>query len=86
MTEARWDGEEAAEPETALAIAERHVRQCEARVADQLQFVKALYDDDQPEGEIRARRVLALFEDALDAARRHLEAERRRVAASGSAK
>ena len=77
MTERRRTGPDGPEGESAVAIAERHVRVCEARVADQLQFIKALYEDGQAEGEIRARKVLALFEDALAAARRHLESERR---------
>jgi hypothetical protein len=71
----------APEHESALAIAERRVRQCEARVA---QFIEALYEDGQPEGEIRARKVLAIFEDALAAARRHLESKRRRASATRS--
>ncbi len=46
----------------------------EPGIADQRLFVKALYEDGEPEG-TRPRRILELLEHALAAARRHLELE-----------
>jgi hypothetical protein len=84
MTDSRRKGEEAPEPESALAVAERHVRECEARVADQLQFIRELYADGYPEAEARARKVLVLLEDTCDTARRHFESESHRASAHRS--
>jgi hypothetical protein len=72
-----------AQPETSVAAAERHVRECEARVADQWQFVNHLNANGHHKAETRARAVLALFVDVLDATRRHLESEATRVAGPG---
>jgi hypothetical protein len=74
------DGEEAPERNNPVAIAERRVEECEERVLDQLQFIKDLQADGYHEAAKSARKVLALFEDTLATARKHLDRARGRVA------
>lgn len=62
---------------TVLAEAERRARECEARVADQIQFVEALHDEGYKDAEARAFAVLKMFHEQLREARTHLEDELR---------
>jgi hypothetical protein len=67
-------------PETpALAEAERRVRECEARIADQVEFLRALHNEGYTEAAARALAVLKLFQEQLREARTHLEEELRNI-------
>ena len=71
-------------PETmALADAERRVRECEARIADQIQFVEALHDEGYKEAEALALEVLKKLQDQLREARTHLQDELRNTTQQG---
>lgn len=65
------------EPETDLQMAERHVEVGEARVARQLLLVRKLDAEGRHTEAHVARELLATLTDTLNAARRHLQIERR---------
>jgi hypothetical protein len=70
-------------PETpALAEAEGRVRDCEARIADQVEFLRALHDEGYEEAAARALAVLKLFQEQLRKARTQLEDELRNTTQS----
>jgi hypothetical protein len=63
-------------PETpALAEAERRVRECEARIADQVEFLRALHNEGYTEAAARALSALKIFQKQLRQARTHLQDE-----------
>jgi hypothetical protein len=62
-----------------LAEAERRVRECEARIADQVEFLRALHNEGYTEAAARALAVLKLFQEQLREARTHLEEELRNI-------
>jgi hypothetical protein len=59
-----------------IAIAERHVREGEAHVANQRAIAARLERDGHRVAADMARQVLATLEHSLDLARMHLETER----------
>lgn len=59
------------EPETALAMAERHVREAEARIARQAEIIAEMERDNHPEAAAVGRGVLATFQNTLEALRDH---------------
>jgi hypothetical protein len=63
--------------ELALAEAERDVRELEQHVADQRSRVDELHLAGRGEQESKAREGLFLLSDALELARRRLQAERK---------
>jgi hypothetical protein len=67
-------------PETpALAEAERRVRECEARIADQVEFLRALRNEGYTEAAAHALSALKLFQEQLRQARTHLQDELRNI-------
>lgn len=69
------------ESEDALAQAERDVRECEERVADQVRLIKRLEARRRWEAADHARAVLAALQEGLEIARTRVSVER---AARGS--
>ncbi|MBL6459469.1 hypothetical protein JMJ55_29595 [Belnapia sp. T6] len=63
-------------PEDALAMAERHVREGEGRVARQIAIVEQMNGDNRPEAAAAARTLLVTLETTLDLMREHLRIER----------
>lgn len=62
-------------PEDPRALAERHVREGEARVARQLVLIEELERDNHPEAAAVARAVLATLQTTLGLMRDHLRTE-----------
>jgi hypothetical protein len=71
------EGEWGVPETTALAEAERRVRECETRLADQIRFVEALHDEGYREAEAVALAVLKMLQEQLREARTHLQDELR---------
>jgi hypothetical protein len=63
-------------PEDPLAMAERHVREGEVRVARQLVIIEEMDRDNHPEAAAMGRVVLVTLQATLDLMRRHLRTER----------
>lgn len=59
-----------------LEMAERHVREADARVARQIELIAELERDQHFEAARRGRELLATLTDTLNIARRHLQIER----------
>ena len=66
-------------PEDALAQAERHVREGEARIARLTRLINDLDGDRQPDAAARARagELLATMQESLKLARRRLRMQRK---------
>ena len=62
--------------EDPVAMAERHVREGEARIARQERIIAEMARDDHPEAERMGRVVLQQFQRTLELMREHLEALR----------
>ncbi|MBL6081856.1 hypothetical protein JMJ56_28120 [Belnapia sp. T18] len=62
-------------PEDPLAMAERHVRECEQRVARQLLIIEEM-DRDNHRDATMARKLLVALETTLDLMREHLRLKR----------
>lgn len=60
------------QPEDPIAMAERHIREGEARVARQLGVIEELDRDNHPEAAATAREMLAALQHTLDLMREHL--------------
>ena len=65
------------DPENDLQMAERHVREGEARVSRQLTLVRKLDAENRHSEARMARELLGTMTETLNAARRHLQIERR---------
>ena len=76
MSEERQRSMKQQAPETALQMAERHVREGRERVARQRQIVREMERDAHPKAAEIARRTLAIFEDNLRLSIEHLDLER----------
>ena len=63
-------------PEDPLAMAERHVREGEVRVARQLVIIEEMDRDNHPEAAAMGRVVLVTLQATLDLMRGHLRMER----------
>jgi hypothetical protein len=64
-------------PEDLLAMAQRHIREGEARVARQEEIIAILRRDGHAAAAARGEAVLVQMRRALDLSRRHLEFELR---------
>ena len=64
-------------PEDVLAMAERHVREGEQRVARQVALIEEMDRDNQPDAAVRARVVLETLQVTLALMREHLRVERK---------
>jgi len=65
--------------EDLLAMAERHVREGEARILRQERIIAEMERDNHPEAERMGRVVFVQFKRSLDLAREHLESLRRKA-------
>ena len=72
----------ASSPEDALAQAERHVREGEARVVRQIVLIEKLKRDGHPRAAEQASVLLVTLQTSLGLFRDHLHIERARAAAT----
>ena len=63
------------QPEDTIAMAERHIREGEARIARQIAVIEEMDRDNHPEAAARGRQVLVTLQRTLDLAREHLRIE-----------
>lgn len=62
--------------EDVLAMAERHVREGEARISRQEEIIAEMDRDNHPHAAEMGRKLLATYREFLRLSREHLEAER----------
>ena len=62
-------------PETMVALAQRHVTEAEARIARQRELIQELERDGHKSMAGRAQKVLSVLEESLRLARIHLQLE-----------
>ena len=68
--------------ETLLAQAERHVREGQERISQQIELISRLENDGHDSLALMARELLATLTETQVAAHQHLERERARIAFS----
>jgi putative protein kinase ArgK-like GTPase of G3E family len=73
------------QPETTLEMAQRHVAEGEARRTQQVEVLREMIADNQPEAAREAQQVLATLEDTLATMHEHLRLEEERAVARDGA-